>query len=324
MYEHIGDFVADVYAFFDRFAELEPAWSVQNQFIKKAHLFDLGDEDAHDAYLEEATADIAEEIQIAGNIPLPFDNISMVMNNPVSGGWIFENISRGSVNPYFRNMAREVDRAIDLDRVYCITGYTHTDFGYFGVREQAGVIGVPAWTAGNMTGIFNPFIAVEFQRATTAGGVYSYLIEGAAHPLTMAVFRDKLTYEVATPMIRAAGISHPGHYIVEVKPKGPKSTTSKNPKKRRRAQRNIDRYILISHEEVTDLNPENRKPTGRTVRPHTRRAHWRTLPERAVHKRAQGITRVFVRPSLVGPRNFEDHANKYRVLPPVLPNVEEE
>jgi hypothetical protein len=321
MYDHLGDFIADLYDFFDWFAEADPAWAPQGRFIKKAHLFDLGDIEALDAYLDNAVEDIVEEIMMADGIPLPFDNISLVMRHGEE--LEFVNISRASINPQLRKNWLDEALGFDPGRSYCITRFST-------VSEYGEVFGMTKYGYnGPLSGAFEPFLVVEF------GGVEGGNIGGAvhvaqSHPVGLQIAQQMpegleayLSGMVADVLSRTAGISHPGHYIVEVKPKGPKTTASKNPKKRRRAQRNIDHFILVSYDEVTRLNPSNRGTSGQTVRPHARRGHWRELPERAVHKRAEGITRVFVRPALIGPHNFEDRSNKYRVLPPVLSNVTE-
>jgi len=77
--------------------------------------------------------------------------------------------------------------------------------------------------------------------------------------------------------------------------------------------RKAPHFIVVDHDILVRMSGDHYGTHASPV-PHERRGHWRRLAERCRHAKLSGKDKVFVRPTYVGERNFEDPKNKYEVL----------
>lgn len=73
----------------------------------------------------------------------------------------------------------------------------------------------------------------------------------------------------------------------------------------------LEHIILVDPSRVNEYRPNSQSGTHASPRPHNRRGHWRRL-----EKANPDTRKVFVRPSWVGPTNWEFQGSTYSVVPP--------
>jgi len=120
---------------------------------------------------------------------------------------------------------------------------------------------------------------------------------------------------VEAAILRVAAISHPANYILETTPLLTPREERRVERGERRPVRKKRHYVVIDHEGLADMTP--RAPaegSHSSPIPHARRGHWMRLSERCREARAQGRDRVWRREAFVGPREFADESNRYRIL----------
>lgn len=113
-------------------------------------------------------------------------------------------------------------------------------------------------------------------------------------------------------------ISHPMHYIVREVPtlnssEGARAVKKGFPDRKRPRYLMVDHSVLVrmthgkTHEEA-----EEEEIRASPV-PHKRRGHWRRLAERCAHAKERG-DKVWVRPTYIGAKEFEQAGRKYHVI----------
>lgn len=259
------------------------------EIFENAHVFYLGEAEE----LERAAADIMEDVDagLEEGLPAPFGNIVVVFERPE--GWCYEWHLR--MRPYVKDlpgMTAEADPwlTVDLGQETC----RRPIFSYLAICEILPPTG----------GVPRLFLWDPAQ--DRAASWYGLSRQEAGETMTAGILKA---------FRRVALIAHPANYIV-------RSTPALTPREARRQKERGDlpvrkrpRYIVIDYERLIDLNPSTRRGEGGTSRvPHARRGHWMRLAERCRLARAEGKSRVWVKDSYVGQREFADGKNQYLVL----------
>ncbi len=259
------------------------------EVFEGAHVFYLGE--AED--LERAAADILDDVEagLDEGIPAPFDNMVVVFERPE--GWCYEWHVR--MRPYVAGlpgMTPEADPWLTVDLGQ--ESRRRPVFSYMAICEVLRSSGSPATLF-----LWDPAPA-------RAARMVDLPRQEAVAALTSGIFKA---------FRRIALIAHPANYIVRATP----NLTPREERRRRdRGEvpvRKRPRYIVIDYERLVDLNPSARGGGGsRSPVPHSRRGHWMRLAERCRLARAEGKSRVWVKETYVGEREFADEKNQYLVL----------
>ena len=126
--------------------------------------------------------------------------------------------------------------------------------------------------------------------------------------------RSDFYHSVMTALDELYYIDLPRHHLVVETPKAYKPNTKTRPKITRAGDR--PRVRIIDPEKVKQIRPEVNARDGthkaRTVAPHMRRGHTKHLT--AEHWKAKRWQTVRVRPSWVGPEDWEEGRFHYRVV----------
>lgn len=262
-------------------ARLGGARAVVDQ-IERAPIFLLGEGDEVVRVIEELRRDLVEDL--ADGLMIPFPSIAVALE--LSTGWMFHWLHR-------------LGEGVQGDR-----------FAHLSFDEKHAFPGFPD--------------LVEFEFGGRKGEEFRIHVREETVERYRRVDRDRSIEEttqdiakiVGDTMIEVALISHPNHYLVE-------RTPALSPREERQAARGEPRplrkrphFIVIDYDGLVDLNPATRVPAGahRPPVPHERRGHWMRLSEKCHHARAAGKTRVWVRETYVGEREFADGKNRYRVF----------
>ena len=129
---------------------------------------------------------------------------------------------------------------------------------------------------------------------------------------------DNADRKIRGSLLRVTAISHPVFYVVEDQP-------ILTPREERRSKkrggaipdRKRKRYVVVDHQGLETLRRPRRGDDGgltSPTTPHERRGHWRRLAESCTKARAEGKTRTWIRPAIVGSTEWSDQRNKYRVI----------
>lgn len=121
--------------------------------------------------------------------------------------------------------------------------------------------------------------------------------------------------EECRPILKQiTAISHPGNYVVQVKPR-------LTPKEERRVTtgkmfptQKMPHYVVVDHDVLVGMSGRGNGVSHASPVPHHRRGHWMRLAERCRMARSSGKDRVWVRPAYVGDTQFSDLRNDYKVM----------
>lgn len=278
--------------------------------LSKTHLFHMGDDEDIVAAIRPIEQEIMDECR--EGIPMPFSDVACVSSVDVAGvpRWIMDRVI---LNPASVPIEPPEDMRQELEKkgrrvLQRLLVIRHSEYDY--VLMGKDVVIPSIWQLW--------YVGVE--------GEKTFHMISAADPLYEAMFRNtnpgvdpfqafhRLAKESIPILEQLAAISHPQNYVVRVTPQ-------LTPREARRAERGEPRpvrksphFIVVDHEVLSGMNRQRSTGTHASPVPHERRGHWRRLSERCRQARLLGRDKIFVRPSYVGERVFQDDKNQYEVL----------
>lgn len=274
--------------------ELAPLGSYDRlrALVEQAHVFHLEAPEDEASFMKEVGKDALEDLQ--NKLPVPFDNFAIVQEEGTTGHWQFRWILR-------------------LAKAGAWAG-PNSLFGgdnHFLLWVYSSAVGRPSDFFSSMRFQFVGGKAIEVRLSPES-------IQRFAQGLQRTPMDAQAALQsiVTGILLEIGAISHPANYIVE-------RTPALSPREERQEARGETRpfkkrshFIIVDHDQLVDLNPAPRAPTGTHASPvpHARRGHWRRLAEGCSKARAEGKTKTWVGPTYVGEREFQDGKNRYRVL----------
>lgn len=275
--------------------------------FKDSHIFNMGEDSQIEASIREVWEDLKADM--ADGVPMPFDDTTCVSRAPYrmlengngKVGWILDRIIRVPVTDAVRESLKDVkgdtpiSRALiergPLEKLVVLRVEDCTDFAISWIIYYYG------FTADGMMFCATPSMAMQKRGLS----VPTPALEAALENESRAVIKQ------------VSVISHPMNYIVEVQPR-----LSDREARRARAGKGIPvqksaHYVVLDHDGVQRLRGEPQGGTHASPIPHHRRGHWMRLAERCRNARSLGKDRTWVRPALVGDREFVSGGNRYIV-----------
>ena len=246
------------------------------------------------AYCSESPQDL-----ILDPLPrLPFDTVCLV--NPYNAILIYGAEEKPQEQPWQEGIASWRCKFV---------AYYQEETAWFHVMGTLGLLPPDPVTMARQIGIADIHIGCAYTENGDSqwGGSLKNFGE---HKIDQAVNLQDIIRQSASMALDACRyIDQPRHHLVMEEPKNwkPRSDAPKIPRAHDRP-----RVRLIEPEEVHRIYPHHTDNTGRTVTPHARRGHIKTL-RHARYKEAQG-RRIVVRPTWVGDPEWEHQGTRYKVI----------
>lgn len=272
--------------------------------LPQTHIFNMGDDEDIMESIIPIRPDISADCR--DRIPMPFGDMACVSTVPFGGQryWILDRIiSEPKFRPENSGYGDLVkDRGWTIKQHLFIMRYTEHN------KELFGPAAIPTmwdvWFCGTTGDRYNVLCGIDLIFHKYASALLGDRVQ---------VFYDLAMKETASILEQLTAISHPQNYIVRVTP-------NLTPREHRqvgagepRPMRKAPHFIVVDHDILVRMSGDHYGTHASPV-PHERRGHWRRLAERCRHAKLSGKEKVFVRPTYVGERNFEDPKNKYEVL----------
>jgi hypothetical protein len=284
--------------------------------LMKASIFFLGEET--DVYQN------AESICTSAKLPflLPFDNCLFFLRNEQSGLWVVSHLYK--LETFLSEWSPPDGMASSVRHTIMSEAYEDAPDSVC-YREWHFCNSHPeSYRAQEDLKLDNPqFLTRELWHAMLSEISFNYedggmaaMAKSRAVPITSnndSIELVRRTNGFVDTLFHVAAVSSPVNYIVKVTPKRTPKEDRQIKKGRTPDYRKRPHFIIVDHQTVTSMNPDN-QGTHASPRPHMRRGHWRRASDYHKNLLARGVSLIPVRPAIIGKDRFEDGKNHYHIL----------
>lgn len=286
----------------DYIAHVTAIHSTEDRYpdFSATHLFYLGEKKEVDKCMEDLFDDLMHDNK--ERTPVPFDDFSIILNCETSGDWIFRRtIKQSKPSPLDLSAGGEWFLTYNIltrkAGEEMLSAPIPVEYGGTEVTDESGKPRMKL------------LITNEIIEAAFSGMRQQDLL------ITREQSLERIKNALMFTFLEPALISHPANYIVKVTP----GLTTKEQRKVSSGKpcpaEKTPHFIIVDHDVLVRMSGRHEADgTHASPIPHHRRGHWMRLAERCRHAKLLGKEKVFVKPTYVGERVFNDAKNHYEVI----------